>query len=278
MSAPFAEVVGDPIEHSRSPLIHGFWLDALGMAGRYERTRVARGGLAAHLAARRTDPDWRGCNVTMPLKREALDAADHASDRALAAAAANLLVRREGRLEAANTDVGAIAALVDAQRQSGRPAERVVLLGSGGAARGALVALGLLGIRDVTLHARDAIAARGLAVEFGLTRPPQPLDAPWVGDSVVNATPLGMAGQTGWWCPPAELAAELSPRGWLFDMVTDPDETALIAAARARGLGIVTGRAMLIEQAATSFRLLFGVEPPRDAEHEAALVAQLAAS
>jgi shikimate dehydrogenase len=92
----FAEVVGDPIAQSLSPLIHQFWLDALGMPADYRRQQVTLAGLPDHLARVRADPAWRGSNVTMPLKRAALDLAEEATDRAVAAGAANLLVMREG--------------------------------------------------------------------------------------------------------------------------------------------------------------------------------------
>ena len=92
----FAEVIGDPIEHSRSPSIHRFWLDAIGSDADYHATRVGRDELAEFLGRRRVDLDWRGCNVTMPLKLDALALADEATDRALAAGASNILLPRDG--------------------------------------------------------------------------------------------------------------------------------------------------------------------------------------
>ena len=252
-----AEVVGDPIAQSLSPLIHGYWLEALGITARYDRRLVARGGVAAYLAERRADRDWCGCNVTMPLKLEALRAADIADDRALAAGAANLITVKDGQLHAANTDVGAIAVLVERVAQ---PGQRVTLLGNGGAARAALVALVALGLRDVCIHSRDRGEAIKLAVEFGLSVEPGALGDPVTSDGLVNATPLGMTGQP-------VLAIDLGAMpagGWVFDMVTDPAETALVGAARAHGLATIIGLDMLVEQAATSFSALFGVDPPRD--------------
>ena len=84
---PYAEVIGDPIEHSKSPLIHGFWLQQLGMEAEYRRTRITREQLPAFIAARRLDSNWRGCNVTMPLKLDALMMADERSDGAVSAGA-----------------------------------------------------------------------------------------------------------------------------------------------------------------------------------------------
>lgn len=256
----YAEVIGDPIEQSRSPVIHGFWLEALGIDAEYRRRRVTRAELAAYLAERRSDPAWRGANVTMPLKLDAIALADDATDRAVVAGAANLLTLREGKLVAANTDVGAIALLVDRLRQGGAAMGSVTLLGNGGAARAALVALKLVGISTVRIQARDMAEAIKLAVEFGTEVEPAPITQPIVSDGLINATPLGMTGRDCLNCD----VSRLPHNGWVFDMVADPPETPLIAAARERGLATVSGLEMLVEQAATSFKLLFDADPPRD--------------
>ena len=112
MTSFYAEVIGDPIDHSLSPTIHGFWLETLGLEASYQRRKVARADLPAYLEEKRVDPDWRGSNVTMPLKLDAVALADDATDRAVAAGAANVLMIRDGRMVAANTDVGAIAILM----------------------------------------------------------------------------------------------------------------------------------------------------------------------
>ena len=156
---PFAEVIGDPIEQSKSPTIHNFWLKELGIEARYDRVRVRRGELHNYLAERRIDAAWRGCNVTMPLKLDAVALADGAADWAVAAGAANVLMPREGHIIAANTDVGAIAALLSKLRRAKASMGSVTLLGNGGAARAALVALKLVGISAVRIHARDLAEA-----------------------------------------------------------------------------------------------------------------------
>lgn len=256
----YAEVIGDPIAHSLSPVIQGFWLEALGIDAAYNRRLVTVAELPAYVAQRRADPEWRGSNVTMPLKLDALELADLASDRAVAAGAANLLLPVEGKLFAANTDVGAIARLLERERVAGRRLGSVVLLGNGGAARAALVALKLLGIVAVRIQARDIGTATKLAVEFGLDFGPAPLTAPIDSDALINATPLGMTGRD---CLNCDLS-RMPPDGLVFDMVSAPAETPLIAAARERGLAVVTGLDMLVEQAAASFKLMFGKDPPRD--------------
>ena len=255
-----AEVIGDPIAQSLSPLIHNFWLEAAGIDADYRPRLVMRADLPAYAKAACANPAWRGSNVTMPLKLDALRLADEATDRAVATGAANLLLPREGKLFAANTDVGAIATLVDRQRREGCLAGSVTLLGNGGAARAALVALRLLNIDLVRIQARDLGEARSLAVEFKLALPPAPLTAPIDSDALINATPLGMTGRDCLNCDVALMPAD----GFVFDMVSSPPETPLVAAARARGLAVVTGLEMLVEQAATSFKLLFGQNPPRD--------------
>lgn len=263
-AAPYAEVIGDPIKHSLSPVIHGFWLEALGLEGSYGRRRVTRAELAAYIAEKRADPAWRGSNVTMPLKLDAVALADGAADWAVAAGAANVLMMRDGHLIAANTDVGAIATLLTKLNQAKARMGSVTLLGNGGAARAALVALRLVGISAVRIQARDLAEATKLAVEFALDVGPEPFTAPIVSDGLINATPLGMAGRDCLNCDLHRMPAQ----GWVFDMVYDPVETPLIEAARKQGLQTVTGLDMLIEQAATSFKLFFGQDAPRDRDAE----------
>ncbi|MEO5972595.1 MAG: shikimate dehydrogenase [Sphingomicrobium sp.] len=261
---PFAEVIGDPIEHSLSPAIHGFWLEALGIAADYRRHRVTRAELAAYLAQRRTDPAWRGCNVTMPLKLEAAMLADDDSDRVIGIGAANILLPRGERIVAGNTDVGAVAMLVEGLRASGAAMNMIVLLGSGGAARAALMGLHLLGLINIRIHSRNLAEAYKLAVQFKLGEEPRDFDSPLDGDGLINATPLGM---TGW--APFELPLDAMPTaGWVFDFVTAPDPSALVTRAAARGMRTVGGVDMLVEQAAESFKLLFGKDPPRDKDGE----------
>lgn len=260
---PYAEVIGDPIEQSKSPAIHNFWLDRLAVDGSFRATRVKRGGLGDYLDHRRGDPDWRGCNVTMPLKLDAATIADEISDRAVAAGAANLLVPRGGRILAGNTDVAGILALL-APRLSEGSAGGIALLGNGGAARAVLVALHTLGIDDVRIQARDVSEAYRLAVEFGLSREPAPFNRPVDTEGLINATPVGMTGMA-----PIRIDIEQMPdNGWVLDLVTSPARTALLEAARARGLDTMDGISMLVEQAAEAFAILFGKEAPRQFDEQ----------
>ena len=134
-SRQYAEVIGDPIAQSLSPTIHGFWLEQLGIDGEYGRKQVTRAGLKEYLDTARADRNWRGCNITMPLKLDALTLADETSDRALGTGATNIIIPREGKLLAGNTDVGAIAKLIEQFARSGSTMRAVTLLGSGGGAR-----------------------------------------------------------------------------------------------------------------------------------------------
>ena len=267
--AGYAEVIGDPIAHSRSPVIHQFWFGKLGLGFDYRASQVTRGGLPGFLTERRGDPAWRGCNVTMPLKLDALMLADGASDRAVTAGAANILVARDGAVLAGNTDVGAVVQLLGPLVETRGAQNGITLLGNGGAARAVLVALHMMGIADVTIQARDLGAAYKLAVEFGLDREPRTFDRPIESSGLVNATPAGMTGNT-------QLDLDISrmpATGWVVDMVTDPVETPLLRTARGRGLATVDGIALLVEQAAGSFDLLFGQKAPR--QYDAELMGRL---
>ena len=253
-SMGYAEVIGDPIAHSRSPLIHKHWLAELGLNFDYRATRVTRPELTTFVKERRADPLWRGCNVTMPLKLDALMLADGSSDRAVAAGAANLLLPKDGALMAGNTDVGAILRLLAELLAAKERPDGVTLLGNGGAARAVLVALRMLDIADVRIQARDLSAAYKLAVEFGLGQQPVRFDEP--------VTPAGSSTPRRWAWPgfrpsvstsvPCRLMAGSST--W----VTDPAETLLLKSAGERGLATIDGIALRVEQAADSFMLLYG--------------------
>lgn len=263
-SAGYAEVIGDPIDHSKSPTIHQFWLGKLKLEFDYRASRVTRADLPDFPRRRRTDPAWRGCNVTMPLKLDALMLADGASDRAVTAGAANILVSKDGALLAGNTDIAGVVQLIGPLLQARGAEGGITLLGNGGAARAVLVALHMMGLANVRIQARDLSAAYKLAVEFRLEEQPCMFDQPIASAGLVNATPLGMAG-----APPLAVDIRAMPAdGWVFDMVTDPVETPLLRTARERGMTAVDGIAMLVEQAAASFQLLFGHDAPRQYDAE----------
>lgn len=269
-SAPYAEVIGDPIAQSKSPLIHGFWLDALGMKGEYRRAHVKPDDLAAYIAERRTDPAWRGCNVTIPHKIAVMDLVDDPGDIRGTIGAMNTIVRqRDGALIGTNTDAAGFYAPLAELDLEGTP---VVLIGAGGAARAVLFALARAKVGHVTILNRSPLKAMGLLATFGLKGDVVALDAPLPPAALlVNSSSLGMMGQ-----PPLDL--DLSPLpddAIVYDLVYAPLMTGLLRAADARGLDIVDGLDMLIGQAALAFELFFGAPPPegRDEELRAILTA-----
>lgn len=259
----YAEVIGDPVDHLKSPLVHQFWIEELGLQTRFLRTRIARDELAAYVAARRGDPDWRGCNVTMPLRLDALMLAEEKTDAAVQAGACNLLLPAEGKLRAANTDIGAMMTVIGRLAYK-RNTRSITLLGSGGAARSILVALKRMGMSHVSIQSIDEKEARALAGQFGLKLPVRPFRSPVASDALVNATPLGIEGGL-----PLDVDIGAMPStGWILDLVSSPSPSALTAEGSARGLASSGGLAVLVEQATASFPLLFGVEAPRSRESD----------
>ena len=260
MGIRYAEVIGDPIAHSKSPAIHKFWLDQLGLEGDYRATRVAAGELPDYLAARRTDPDWRGCNLTMPLKVQAVEHLDEANEIVAGLGATNCILRRRDGLFGTNFDAEAVFQSLVQIPWSGH----AVIVGNGGAARAALWAVRRLGFDRITIMCRDPTRAVGLIEPFA-----DGIDVAPVGDApdcnlLVNATPLGMAGH-----PALPVALDAMPPGSaVFEMVYDPLNTPLVADARARGLRVFDGLTMLVEQASMSFVSFFNAgitEEQRDA-------------
>ena len=259
----YAEVIGDPIGHTKSPAIHGFWLDALDIDAEYRATHVTPDGLAAYFDARRADPAWRGCNVTIPHKQAALDLVeDRGGIRATIGAVNTVLRAEDGALIGTNTDAGGFYSPIAGLDLEGKQA---VVIGAGGAARAILFALSKLGIGRVTILNRNVLKAAALLSSFGLKGDALPLGAKLPPAALlVNASALGMSGQ-----PPLEI--DLSPLpedAVVYDIVYAPLETALLAQARDRELDTVDGLDMLIGQAALAFELFFGAEPPRDRDEE----------
>jgi shikimate dehydrogenase len=255
MGVPYAEVIGDPIAHSKSPMIHKFWLEKLGREGDYRASEVGIAHLASYLAKRRQDTLWRGCNVTMPLKTRILGELDELDEDAARLGAVNCVIARGGRLFGTNFDSVAVLHSLVAYRWSGR----AVLVGNGGAARAALWALALLGFDEIVVMARHPAKAAALIDALGVLAKPERLGGAPDCSLLVNATPLGMTGY-----PPLPISLERMASGSaVFEMVYEPLETLLLREARQKGLRIFDGFTMLIEQAATSFVSFFnrGIDP-----------------
>jgi shikimate dehydrogenase len=260
---PYAEVIGDPILQSKSPLIHQFWLDALGISGGYRRCHVLPDQLADYFRIRRADPDWRGCNVTIPHKLAVLDHVDDPGDIRTSIGAANTVLRnKDNSLIATNTDAGGFyAPLADIQIAG----KSVVIIGAGGATRAILFALSKMQVGPVTILNRNVLKASALLASFGLKGKALPLDAKLPPAALlVNASPLGMAGQDA-------LDIDLTPLptdATVYDIVYAPLVTDLLAQAEDRGLMTIDGLEMLVGQAALAFELFFDAAPPREMDGE----------
>jgi shikimate dehydrogenase len=252
-----AAVLGKPVAHSLSPVIHGAGYEAAGLAGwSYTAIECAEAELAGLVAG--LGPEWTGLSLTMPLKEVALSVADEVAPPAAALGAANTLVRRaDGGWRAENTDAPGIA---DALGEV-RPGAHVVVLGAGGTARAALGAAGRLSAGAVTVVARRAEAVAELApvaAALGITMTHRLWPAPAAvaeADVVVATLPKGaadpLAGQVRW------RSATV-----LLDAVYDPWPTRLAGSATAAGCRVVSGLELLLAQAVGQFRLFTGVPAP----------------
>jgi shikimate dehydrogenase len=275
MGVPYAEVIGDPIAHSKSPLIHQFWLDKLGLEGDYRATRIPSEALGEYFEDRAADPDWRGCNISMPHKLAARSYVFYRQDPSFPLWPINLAYRDDdGSLKGDDFDgPGFVASLMKLGASPGARARAfagksgsALILGAGGAAR--LVAWGLahFGYDPIWIHNRDKEKAERFASDYraiGGRVLPEHAATPAV-DLLVNATPLGMAGQ-----PEADIDIDPLPaHAIVYDLVYEPAETGLLRRSRERGLFTMNGLSMLVEQAAPSFRRLFGTMPPREHDDE----------
>jgi shikimate dehydrogenase len=273
MTRPYAEVIGDPIAQSKSPAIHTFWLAKLGITADYRASHVRAGELAGYFEQRRDDPDWRGCNVTMPHKEKVISLLDRVDPLAARIGAVNTVVREvDGSMSGFNTDVPGFLEPLRPLLEREHLFRMARVLGTGGAARAIVAALAGEGL-VIVLAGRDPAKARALldelapdgehhAVDLAHFAPPTDFafdDRAGCLDLLVNASPLGMTGQ------PA-LAFDLShapPGSVVYDIVTAPIDTPLLQAARAAGFRIIDGLAMLIGQGAVAFEKFFGQAPPR---------------
>jgi shikimate dehydrogenase len=262
-STKVAGVVGNPIVHSLSPAIHGAWIEAAGLDAAYFAAEPERGAFRQFvrtpgLAAGFGQADFRGLNVTAPFKSEALAIADLASRRAQRAGAANLLIFESGgRILADNTDgEGLLAAFCEQAVGFDPAAGPVVILGGGGAARGAVAAFLDAGAPGVRLANRSLDRAAALAAEFGesvsVIEPGALAAALADANAIINARPAAPD-------IPLERAAASAV---VMDMVYRPLVTPFLARAQAAGLKTVDGLAMLIGQARPSFAAFFGQGPP----------------
>jgi shikimate dehydrogenase len=260
-SEPRAGVVGWPIEHSRSPTIHRYWLKELGILGNYDKFAV-RPGEFRQFANTIGVNGFLGANVTVPHKEAAFEACDRRTDVAEALGAVNTLWREDGRLWGDNTDVaGFLANLDEATPGWDERKGLAVVIGAGGAARGIIYALVSRGFERIAVFNRTQTRAEALAQHFGDST----VAMPWGdlarelprADLLVNASSLGMVGQ-----PALDVDVSALPgRAVVADAVYVPLRTPLIESASARGLRVAEGLGMLLHQAAPAFARWFGARP-----------------
>ena len=274
----YAEVIGDPIRQSKSPAIHEFWIEKLGLAAEYRAQHVESAALEDFIAERRGDADWRGCNVTMPHKQAIMPLMDRLEPLAKRVGAVNTVVKAsDSKLVGRNTDVAGFLEPLSVRLRAKHYFRMARVIGTGGAARAIVAGLAGEGF-TLVLAGRNPDKAQALLDELDPRgeHHAAPLshfadvtdfafdDREGCCDLVVNASPLGMRGQ-----PPLAFDWSHAPPGSIaYDIVTDPVETEFLCKARETGFETIDGLAMLIGQAAAAFTHFFGVEPPRDHDAE----------
>ncbi len=277
MAAPPAmvvDVIGEPVNRSKSPQIHGFWLAQLAIDARYGAVTVTPEALPSYIAQARAEPAWRGCNVTMPHKQAILPLLDSLDPVAARLGAVNTVVKQsDGGLRGYNTDIYGFLEPLRADLAGTHLFRMARIIGAGGAARAIAAGLSDEGC-VLVIAARDTQKAAHLLddVASGTDHHVAPLahfarptdfgfdDRAGCIDIVVNASPLGMRGKD-------RLAFDLShaPPGSIFyDIVTDPLDTQFLQRAGAAGFRTIDGLSMLIGQAAAAFALFFGQPAPRN--------------
>jgi shikimate dehydrogenase len=266
-------LIGWPAAHSRSPLIHHYWLRTLGIEGGYNIEAVPPEGFAGFVL-RLAAHGFVGANITLPHKERAL-ALSVPDVRARAVGAANTLWYEGHELRSTNTDIEGFVNNLDASAKGWDGIDDALVLGAGGSSRAVVFGLLERGIRRVHLANRTPERARALADQFGETV--HPIAWERIGEVLpragllVNTTSLGMHGQ-----PPLEIDANLlASHAIVADLVYVPLETPLLAAARARGLKTADGLGMLLHQAVRGFELWFGKRPEVTPELRALVEADL---
>lgn len=270
---PLAAVIGSPIAHSRSPALHGYWLKRYGIKGFYIPMDVAQVDLQDVL---RMMPKmgFVGANVTIPHKEAILNIADVITDRAALIGAANTLIfRKDGKIQADNTDgAGFIANLRQSAPHWVPSAGPAAVFGAGGAARAVIAALIEVGVPEIRLANRTRARADALRSDFGAkvhVHEWVQADAMIDGSAtVVNTTSLGMTGKPDLVLP----LGSLSPHALVTDLVYTPLKTQFLIEAEERGSTVVDGLGMLLHQAAPGFERWFGQRPDVDDATRAAVL------
>lgn len=270
-------LIGDPVAHSLSPIMHTAAFAVLNLDATYESWLTPAANLPDRIASLRAS-DVLGANVTVPHKQAAMALCDEVSPVATRIGAVNTLVPRDDRLHGDNTDA---YGFTSALRALTNPSEisTSLILGAGGAARAVAVALGMEGVNSIRIANRTGTRADAIASSLNDSGPPHIETVPWddlpkvIGDVelVVNATSIGWHGDD---LPiAAELLDQLPSGACVFDLTYR--DTALIRAARIRRIAVADGLGMLIHQGARSLELWTGRSPPIHVMREAVLAEQL---
>ncbi len=273
--ARVAGVMGWPVSHSRSPRLHGFWIERHAIDGVYVPLPVPPGRIETALRALPVI-GFRGVNLTVPHKESALAICDQLDPLARRIGAVNtIVVGEDGRLIGSNTDAYGLVENLRRNSPWRSGNDPIVVLGAGGAARATCVALLDAGAGSLRIANRTLLRAEILAEELGAGV--EAVDWENRGDALdgaallVNTTTLGMAGQ-----PPLEIDLSVLPKAAVVcDIVYAPLETPLLAAARARGNPVVDGLGMLLHQAQPGFEAWFGVRPDVDEDLRRFIVSDL---
>ncbi|MAY62613.1 MAG: shikimate dehydrogenase [Rhizobiales bacterium] len=275
-----AFVIGDPIAHSGSPMIHSHWLKSYGIGGSYEAVRVAAGDLPAFATKLKTgEAGFAGGNVTIPHKEAIFALADETEEVARLIGAANTLWLEDGKLKATNTDAYGFAANLDAEAPGWDRGKKAVVLGAGGASRAILSSLTERGFSEIVLVNRTVARAEDLANRFGpdsiIAAPLPELEAGLAGANLfVNTSSLGMEGSA---TPDLDFS-KMAEGALVTDIVYAPLVTPFLQKARKQGIATVDGLGMLLHQAVPGFEKWFGIRPEVDADLRALIVADLEAS
>jgi shikimate dehydrogenase len=263
-------VIGDPVEHSLSPVFQQVAFDAIGFPARYERWHTPAAELPDRVASLRL-PDALGANVTVPHKIAVRDLVDSVSETARKVGAVNTIINQEGALLGDNTDVyGFHRSLLTAR--PGAERDRVLVIGAGGAARAVVLALAEAGVAGVTIVNRTPERAEAMAVELGVGASVRPLtdwdllDAIRDHSVIVNATSVGWNDENK--VVNGAILDEVDLSGLVVDLTYR--DTPLLLAARTRGIATLDGLPMLVYQGARSFELWTGEPAPMELMMQAA--------
>lgn len=266
----FVGILGWPVGHSLSPAIHGAAFRALGLDWAYLRFAVEPNHLGAAVAGLRA-LGAMGANVTMPHKEAVIGYLDDVSGDARAIGAVNTIQRLGDKLIGHNTDVDGFVRMVTEDAGQDLSGARCLVLGAGGASRAVVTGLARLGVARIGVAARNPLRAEAVAAVasngiVAVDKWDEAVDSLEEYDVIVNATPLGMSGETAVSRPGALTSGHV-----VFDLVYDPPTTPLMRLVRAAGGTAWSGLGMLVHQAAASFRIWTGSEAPVEAMSAAAL-------